>query len=295
MRPLSAAILGLVLTARLTAAEPAEVVKLWPGTAPGETKPVGPEKYLDSKPEQLQIKRLTNVDEPTISVYKPSKGKDTGCAVLVAPGGGYSILAIEHEGTMVCDWLNELGVTAVLLKYRVPVRPGQTPTNLAAVQDAQRAMSVVRHRAKDWGIDPKRVGMLGFSAGGNLTLWTCCHATREYKPVDAADEQPFRPDFAVPVYAGGMLDKGGALKPEFKITKETPPMCLVCATDDSGPAEASVQLYRALAAAKVPAELHLYASGGHGFGMNKVKHPCATWPARAGDWMQARGLLTAAK
>lgn len=294
MRPLSAGILGLLLAGSLSAAEPAAVVKLWPGKAPGETKDIGAERLQPNKPGDT-IKRLEKVSEPTIAVYKPSKEKDTGCAVVVAPGGGYSILAIEHEGTAVCDWLNELGVTAVLLKYRVPVRPGQTPTNLAAVQDAQRAMSIVRSRAREWGIDPHRVGMLGFSAGGNLTAWTCCHDRREYDAIDDADKEPYRPDFAVLIYPGGLLTKEGGRKPEFKLSKETPPMCFVHSSDDPVSAENSVEFYRGLLVMKVPAELHLYASGGHGYGINKVPHPCATWPARVGEWMQARGVLKGAK
>jgi acetyl esterase/lipase len=266
------------------------VVKLWPGKAPGETKEIGPEKYQENKPGDT-IKRLTNVSEPTISVYPAPKDKATGAAVLVAPGGGYSILAIEHEGTDVCTWLNAIGVTAVLLKYRVPVREGQEPRTLAAIQDAQRAMSLVRSRTTEWGIDPTRVGMLGFSAGGNLTAWTCCHDKREYAAADDADKQPFRPNFAVLVYPGGVVDKGGALRPEFAVTKDTPPMCFVHASNDNVSSENSVAMYLACKKAGVPAEMHLYAAGGHGFGMRKGPHPAATWPDRVGEWMTARGYL----
>ena len=290
MRCLSILALTLALTLSARAADPV-VVKLWPGKAPGEAKDMGPEKYQETKPGQADIKRLSNVSEPTISVYPAPKEKATGAAVLVAPGGGYSILAIEHEGTQVCEWLNSVGVTAVLLKYRVPQRGKQTPPNLAAVQDAQRAMSLVRSRAAEWGIDPNRVGMLGFSAGGSLTAWTCCHDKREYEPADDADKLPFKPSFAVLVYPGGVVDKGGALKPEFVVSRETPPMCFVHASNDPISSENSVALYVALKRAGVPAEMHLYAAGGHGFGMRKDPHPCATWPDRVGGWMQARGYL----
>lgn len=293
-RPVLFAVFALALALPAGAAEPAAVVKLWPGKAPGETADIGPEGLQPNKAGDT-IKRLEKVSEPTVAVYKPAKDKDTGCAVVVAPGGGYSILAIEHEGTAVCDWLNELGVTAVLLKYRVPNRPGLTPANKAAVQDAQRAVSIVRSRAKEWGIDPHRVGMLGFSAGGNLTAWSCCHPKREYDAVDAADKEPFKPDFAVLIYPGGVIDKGGALKPEFAVTKETPPMCFVHSTDDPVSVENSTALYLALKKAGVPAETHFYSSGGHGYGINKVPHPCASWPARVGDWMTARGVLTAGR
>jgi acetyl esterase/lipase len=290
--PLLAFALSLALALPLAAAEPTAVVKLWPGKAPGETKDLGPEKYSEPKKGQIEVKRLTNVSEPTVAVYPAPKDRATGAAVLVAPGGGYNILAIEHEGTMVCDWLNSLGVTAVLLKYRVPRRPMQTPDNLAAAQDAQRAMSLVRSRAAEWGIDPDRLGMLGFSAGGHLTACTCLFEKRLYEPVDKADELPFRPSFAVLVYPAYLVDKGGGLRPEYKVTKDTPPMCFVHASNDGVTSENSVQLYLALKQAKVPAEMHLYATGGHGFGMNKVPHPAATWPDRVADWMRGRGYLT---
>jgi acetyl esterase/lipase len=285
---------ALVLAGASSAAEPVAVVKLWPGKAPGETKDLPPEKLQENKPGDT-IKRLANVSDPTISVYLPAKDKATGSAVIVVPGGGYTILAIEHEGSDVCTWLNSLGVTAILLKYRVPQREKQSPPNLAAIQDGQRAVSVVRSKAAEWGIDPNRVGMLGFSAGGNLVAWTCCHDKREYEAVDKADELPFRPNFAVLVYPAYLVDTKGELKPEYKVTKDTPPMCFVHASNDPVTSENSVQLYAALVKAKVPAEMHLYSAGGHGFGMKKTEHPCSTWPDRVGDWMNARGLLTVKK
>ena len=293
LRPLSLLVFTLALSLPLSAAEPAAVVKLWPGKAPGEAKDVGPEKLTEPKAGQTDVKRLTNVADPTISIYPAPKEKATGAAVVVNPGGGYSILAIEHEGTDVCTWLNSIGVTAVLLKYRVPQREKQTPPNLAAVQDAQRAVSLVRSRAAEWGIDPNRIGMLGFSAGGNLAAWSISHDKREYEPVDKADEVSFKPNFAVLVYPGDLLDKGGSLKPEFQVTKDTPPTCFVHASDDNS--EQSVGLYVAMKKAGVPAEMHLYATGGHGFGMRKSPHPCASWPDRVGDWMNTRGLLTPKK
>lgn len=283
--------LTLVLPLSLKGAEPTAVVKLWPGKAPGETKDIGPAQFVEPKKGQAGVKRLTNVSEPTISLYPAPKDKNTGAAVVVAPGGGYSILAIEHEGTDVCTWLNSVGVNAVLLTYRVPKREMQKPDNLAAVQDAQRAMSLVRSKAAEWDIDPNRVGMLGFSAGGNLTAWSCCHDKREYEAVDPADKLPFRPNFAVLVYPGGLIDKGGELKAEFQVTKQSPPMCFVHASNDSS--ENSVALYLACKKAGVPAEMHLYAAGGHGFGMRKVPYPCVSWPDRVADWMKARGVLKA--
>ena len=292
---------GLVLALAFTltlSARGAElpVVKLWPGKAPGETKDIGPERYLEAKKGQTEVKRLTDVSEPTITVYAPPKDKANGTAVIVAPGGGYSILAIEHEGTQVCEWLNSLGVTGVLLKYRVPKRPMQMPENLAALQDAQRAVTLVRSRAAEWNINPDRVGLLGFSAGGNLTACGALTTKRMYDKVDAADEKfSHVPNFALLVYPAYLVDKGGSLKPEYEVTKDSPPMFFAHSSDDGVTSENSLELYRALKKAGVPAELHLYASGGHGYGMKKVPHPCATWPDRAADWMKSRGLLEAKK
>ncbi len=280
--------LAFALSAK--AAEPT-VVKLWPGKAPGETKDIGAEKYLDKK-NPNDVKRLTNVSEPTIAIYSPPKDKANGTAVIVAPGGAYSILAIEHEGTQVCEWLNSLGVTAVLLKYRVPKREMQSPDNLAMIQDAQRAVSLVRSKQSELGIDPKRVGMLGFSAGGNLTACTALAEKRMYENVDKTDEGfNCQPNFAVLVYPAYLVDKGGGLKPEYKVNKDSPPMFFAHSSDDPVTSENSVALYLALKKNNVPTELHLYASGGHGYGMKKTEHPCAKWPDRAADWMKARGLL----
>ncbi|MFM8272427.1 MAG: alpha/beta hydrolase [Gemmata sp.] len=282
----------LVLVAALSAraAEPVQV-KLWPGKAPGETKDIGPEKLVEPKKGQLEVKRVGSVSEPTFTVYAPPKDKANGTAVLVAPGGGYNILAIEHEGTQVCEWLNSLGVTAFLLKYRVPKREAQTPDNLAMVQDAQRALSLIRASGKGYGTDPARVGMLGFSAGGHLTVCAALTTKRLYDAVDKSDEQPHLPNFCVLVYPAYLTDKGGGLKPEFAVTKDSPPMFFAHSSDDPVTSEGSAVLYLALTKNKVPSELHLYETGKHGYGMNKIPHPCATWPARAGDWLKARGLL----
>jgi acetyl esterase/lipase len=300
MRCLSPALLVLgTLTgaARLPAADPptpAATLDLWPGKAPGETKERPPEGLLPAKPGQMAVARLGNVSKPQISVYLPDKQKAAGTAVVVAPGGGYSILAIEHEGTEVAQWLNSIGVAAVVLKYRVPRREKQTPDNLAQLQDAQRAVGLVRSRAKEWGFDPNRVGMLGFSAGGHLTASLSTNfAKRLYEPVDDADKLSCRPDFAVLVYPGGMTpkDRPTELKPELAVTTDTPPTFFAHASDDPVSSENSIAYYRALKKAGVPAELHLYATGGHGFGMRPGKGPASDWPKRCAEWMTARGLL----
>lgn len=281
---------ALLFPLPVQAAEPI-VLKLWPGKAPGEEKDIGPEMDTPPKGKQLPFKRLSNVSEPTITVYKPTRGGSTGTAVIVAPGGGYSILAIEHEGTEVCQWLNDLGVTAVLLKYRVPRRPGQNPANLAALQDAQRAVSLVRHHATDWGINPSRIGILGFSAGGNLAACVTLFDKRYYEPIDPADQRSTKPDFAVLVYPA-YLSENGQLKPEYLPSKGTPPIFMTGSSDDRVCNEGMPAFYQALLKQNIPVEMHLYASGGHGYGLRKSDNPCSTWPGRCADWLKHRGLLS---
>jgi acetyl esterase/lipase len=287
----------LVLTAGFAAgrahgADKPIALDVWPGTPPGETKATGQEKDTTGPEGGLvagkRVIRLTNVSKPTLTVYRPAKEKATGTAVVVCPGGGYHILAMDLEGTEVCHWLNELGVTAVLLKYRVPA-----PDRTGPLQDAQRAVSLVRARAKEWDVDPKRIGILGFSAGGHVAARTAIgFAKRAYEAVDKTDEASCRPDFAVLVYPAYLLNKKkDGLLADLPVTKETPPTFLAHAADDPVPAEGSVQLFLALRRAKVPAELHVYVSGGHGYGLRKTDRPCTTWPERCADWLRARGLL----
>lgn len=268
-----------------------ETLDLWSGSAPGEKGAIGEEKA--EKGPNDGILRITNVMKPTITIYRPERGKQTGTAIVICPGGGYNILAYDHEGEQVGQWLRSIGVTGVLLKYRVPRREG-TPKDQPppqALMDAQRALSLVRSKAADWGIDAKRIGILGFSAGGHLGAWAATNFDkRAYDPVDAADKVDCRPDFAVLVYPGGVFKKS-ALAPEIHVTSQTPPMFLAHAGDDRVTPENSVQLYLALKQAGVPAEMHIYASGGHGFGMRKSDKPCASWPQRCEDWMHSQGLL----
>src|SRR5262245_43076150 len=266
---------GAVCCARpVAAADKPLVVDLWPGQPPGEKGEIAAEKAEESR----GVKRITNVTRPTLTVFKPAKDADTGAAVVIAPGGAYSILAWDLEGEEVAAWLNSIGVTGVVLKYRVPRRPG-TPNDAAPPQaqmDAQRALSVVRGKAKDWGIDPKRVGMLGFSAGGHLTAWTSTNFDkRAYEPIDDADKESCRPDFTVLVYPAYLLAKGkDELAPEIRVSKDTPPTFFAHASDDPISADNSARMYLALKKAKVPAELHLYSAGGHGFGLRKSDKPC---------------------
>lgn len=297
MSRLRSALALLLLPAVAVAADP-PVLDLWPGAVPGEKGNVGPEQFAPDKPnEKPPLKRLTNVTKPTLTVYRPAADKDTGAAIIIAPGGGYSILAWEHEGTMVAEWLQKLGVTGVLLKYRVPRRPDapKDAPPVAALQDAQRAISLTRSKAAEWGIDPHRIGMLGFSAGGHLTAWAATNADRRsYPTVDVADSVSCRPDFAVLIYPGGMVDRTAKdrLAPEIRVSKDTPPCFLAVAVNDAGPLDSSVKMLQALKQAGVSAELHVFSSGGHGFGMRPADKPFAAWPQRCADWLKAEGHLT---
>ncbi len=285
---LFAALLQAPAPARESAAKPL-VIDLWPGKVPGETA----EPVEEPKPGEKGIRRITSVSRPTIIVSRPPQEKDTGAAVIVCPGGGYRILAAEHEGTDVAAWLTSIGMTAVLLKYRVPQRPGDGENRLP-LQDAQRALSVVRTRSAEWGVDPARIGLLGFSAGGHLTANASTNSDRRaYEPVDDADKASCRPDFAVLIYPGGVLDRQDKerLSAQIRITKDTPPSFLVVSGDDRGAAPGTLRLYQALRDAGVSAELHVYATGGHGYGMRKSEQPWAAWSLRCEEWMKSRGLL----
>jgi acetyl esterase/lipase len=275
-------------------ADKALTLDLWPGKAPGDAGDLGPEKVQLTKPGGWP-KSITNVSRPTISVHRPPSDKNTGVAVIVAPGGGYNNLAWDHEGEQVAQWLNSLGVTGILLKYRVPRRGETKGPPPQALMDAQRALSVVRSKAKEWQIDSKRIGMLGFSAGGHLTAWASTNFDRRaYEPVDDADKVSCRPDFAVLIYPGGVVGKGSKeLSPEIRVTKETPPPFFAHAGDDRVPSENSVLMYLALHKVGVPADLHIYASGGHGFGLRPTGQPCSTWPQRCADWLRAIHVLEA--
>jgi acetyl esterase/lipase len=271
---------------------------VWPGVAPGESANLPPEADTTTAKDHLiagrPAVRIGNVSAPTITVYKP-KGKNTGAAVVVFPGGGYRILAIDLEGTEVCDWLNSVGVTCVLLKYRVP-DSGPYPKSSVALQDAQRAMGLVRLHAAGWGIDPHRIGVLGFSAGGHLSAAISNHyAQRSYEPIDAADKLSCRPDFAVLVYPAYLtLEKQDfALNPYVHPTVDTPPTFIVQAEDDPVHVENAAVYFLALKNAKVPAELHIYAQGGHGYGLRRTELPVTSWPQAVETWLRTIKMVPA--
>lgn len=277
------------------------VLDVWPGKPPGETKTLPPEADQTKDSDKLiagrRIIKLGNVSTPQIAVYRPNKDKDTGAAVVICPGGGFNILAYDLEGTEVAAWLNSIGVTGIVLKYRVPARDPQQRW-LAAVQDAQRAMSLVRGKAREWGLDPQRIGILGFSAGGVTAAYTALFRdARQYAALDVVDAVSSRPDFALLIYSGGFVERGQTVLNSalpFAITKDAPPMFFVHAFDDHVPVQNALLLAAELKKADVPAELHIYDIGGHGYGLRPVAElPVTTWPARAADWLARRGLLQA--
>jgi acetyl esterase/lipase len=272
-------------------------VRLWPGPAPGDTGGLGAEADTTGPTDRLvagrPVVRTGNVADPTITLYRVPADRNTGAAVVVCPGGGYHILAMDLEGTEACDWLNSIGVNAVLLKYRVPKREGR-PQYAAPLQDAQRAVGLVRAHARDWGVDPARIGVLGFSAGGDLCATLCAHSgTRTYPRVDEADDASCRPDFQVLIYPAYLTKEGSsdALVPEVEVGASTPPTFLAMAQDDPVHVENVLVYAQALQRAKVPMELHVYPSGGHGYGLRPSQDYVTTWPRRAADWMRSRGII----
>lgn len=271
-------------------------IPLWPGVAPGAPTDAPPERDMTTAKDNLiagrPLIRLGNVSTPTLTVYRPT-GANSGAAVVVFPGGGYQILAIDLEGTEVCDWLNGIGVTCVLVKYRVP-NSGPFPASPAALQDAQRAMGLVRQHASEWGIDPARVGVLGFSAGGHLSAALSTHFdTRLYAPVDAADDMSCRPDFAVVVYPGylALPDQQMAPNAEITPTKQTPPTFIVQSQDDPVHVENATNYFLQLKRAGVATELHIYAEGGHGYGLRRTALPVTRWPDAVQGWLQTIRVL----
>lgn len=294
-------ILLLVLALRVVSPDPPKVIDLWPGAPPGDVGIAGEEKWLDlkvgGKPYEVggkPTKWRTNVSKPTITVYRAEKEKDTGVSMLICPGGGYHNLGWDVEGEEIAAWLNSIGITGILLKYRCPRRPGDEKgvPPIGPLKDAQRAVSLVRSRAAEWGIDPAKIGMVGFSAGGHLVGATAAnYEVRAYEPIDEVDKVSCRPDFAVMLYSGYFKVKDD-LSPTIRRAAGAPPMFLVHATDDTiSDAEHSVMMYRAMKQAGVPVELHVYATGGHGFGVRKVEHPCVTWTDRCVEWLRKHGML----
>ena len=282
-------------------------IRLWPGTPPDARAMPGPE-YASINPKSLiggkPVIAVSNVSQPTMTVYAPT-GKNTGASVVVFPGGGFQILAMDLEGTDACDWLTSKGITCVLLKYRVPsapydwkcdCRPHNRELSVPSLQDAQRTMRLVRSRAAQWHIDPHKIGVLGFSAGGYLVAEISTNFDRHlYAPVDAADKESARPDFAMPIYPGHLATDDDTFNANVRVSRETPPTFLVQAEDDYvDGVNQSLVYYTALKNARVPVEMHLYAHGGHAFGLRPTANPITRWPALAGTWLITIGMVPAA-
>ncbi|MDR3110449.1 MAG: alpha/beta hydrolase [Planctomycetaceae bacterium] len=308
MRTSNFLLISVALCSFLTAAEnihyqgaltmkPSAELKLWSGTAPGDKDGAVGAETADVGKEKLPIIRVGNVTVPSLSVYQPAPDKATGACVVIFPGGGYNILAYNHEGTEVAHWLNSIGVTAVVVKYRVPRRAG-LPKHLAPLQDSQRAIRLVRQNAEAWKIDTKKIGVLGFSAGAHLTLLAATNYDEKvYEPVDDADKLSAKPNFAVPIYLAYALGEGAdkkridvPLEDNIKITKETPPMFLSICDDDGVGSMGSVQLYMKLHEIGVPCELHVFVKGGHGYGM-RDGIPAAGWNRLCEDWLKQIGVV----
>jgi acetyl esterase/lipase len=274
-------------------AEPV-VMNLWPGKPPGDTKELPPEADQTKPEDKLiagrRIIKLGNVSTPQIAIYQPPKEKQTGTAVVICPGGGHHILAYDLEGTEVAEWLNGIGVNAIVLKYRVPFRDPEKRW-LAAVQDGQRAMSLVRQNADRWGL--KRIGILGFSAGGELAGLVSLFPQRQYEPLDDIDKVPNRPDFTVLIYAGNFVEKDtGKLRDYVTVTKEAPPMFFAHAFDDGVSVLNTLLLAAELKKAGVSAEVHAFATGGHGYGLRHVDgQPVTDWPKACEGWLKTMSLL----
>mgnify|MGYP000858251083 CR=1 FL=1 len=291
----SSALLAASLSSLICAADEPDVLNLWPGIPPGETEELPPEADKTKPTDKLiagrRIIRLGNVSTPQVAIYRPSKAKDTGAAIIIAPGGGHHILAYDLEGTEVAEWLNSIGVTAIVLKYRVP---GRDPKKrwFAAVQDTQRAMSLIRSKAREIGVKPNRIGLMGFSAGGQAAALTALFDNRTYRPIDEIDDVPFHPDFVALIYPGGLVPRGGDRLEEFvQVNRRTAPFFFAHANDDHASPLNSALLYVELKKAGSSAELHIYESGGHGYGLRETEKAVTTWPDRMQTWLEAQGLL----
>jgi acetyl esterase/lipase len=291
------AVVLILLTPFFVSAQNPTPIRLWPNGAPGETANGLAEKDntkpTDGRPGDRAVIRLTNVSDPTITIYSPKKENNTGAAVVVCPGGGYNILAMDIEGTEICDYLNSLGITAILLKYRVPAKQGQ-PRFQAPLQDAQRALGWVRYNAGKFGIDTSRIGIMGFSAGGHLSATASTnYSKRTYELIDDADKANCRPNFTVLVYPAYLTvkDEGDKISPELLINSNTPPTLLIQTEDDGVRVENSLFYYLALKKEKIPVEMHLYPTGGHGYGMRKTGTGIATWPRQMKEWFQTNQII----
>lgn len=269
-------------------------LEIWPGDLPAGSVEMAP-KVIAKLESELTQERIRFVDRATLTVYPAPRETANGCAVIICPGGGYNILAWPKEGLEVAEWFNSIGVTAFVLKYRVP-RRNQDRIHWEPMQDIQRAIRFVRHHADQWKIDPGRIGTLGFSAGGHLTVMSGVqYNTKSYDRVDEADDLSCRPDFICPIYAAYLGDKYNdrvaELGPLITVTKDTPPAFMAVTWDDSMRGAQSALLFARLREQGVPAELHAYAKGGHGYGMRPSDNPVSKWNEHLHAWLKSSGFL----
>jgi acetyl esterase/lipase len=260
-------------------------MNLWPTHPPGESANLGPEK--------LDGADIINISTPTLSVWHADARNNTGAALLIFPGGGFKKVVIKKEGEEIARWLSQIGITAILVKYRVPPAAAH-PKDFIAMQDAQRALCVVRAHAGDWHIDPNRIGVIGFSAGGRLVADVSTNFDKlSYAPVDEMDSQSTRPAVALAIYPGDLALKDGTdrIDPFVRPTKQTPPTFIVIAQNDINGSEHAVYYYLALNRAGVSAELHVFSEGSHGFALKPSTDPHSTWPTLAMNWMKYHGFL----
>ncbi len=281
-------VLSLWLIQPVTAAE---ILKLWPAQAPGKVSFTGKEKDINKPTDRLvggrKIIKLANVSSPEIHVFFPAEEKRNGSAIVICPGGGFNILAWDLEGTEVAEWLCGLGITGVVVKYRTPTRD-QKQNWLMPVQDTQRAVSLVRQHAAKWKLKQERIGVLGFSAGGMTAALTALSEERKYDVQDEVDENSCLPDIAVLIYPAYLVNKNEtALKDFIHVSNKSPRMFLVHAFNDPVTMQSSLKMMSALKKAGVASELHLYDTGGHGYGLRSEDSlPIASWPNRCEDWLR---------
>lgn len=269
-----------------------QTIKLFPEGIPGETTPMEEKESREgNRVAKETVLRITDVSEPTITIYEAPEELASGSAIVVCPGGGYNLLAYDLEGDEVCLWLNELGITAILLKYRVPRREGKEKHE-APLQDLQRAISYVRANADYLNIDANRIGVMGFSAGAHLAVMgSTAYESRSYPIVEKIDKHSCRPNFCMLVYPAYLDGDNFSLSPEIKVTSKTPPTLLIQTEDDQSYINSSLFYYYALKEAGVPAWMHLYSQGGHGYGLRDTGSVVNSWPDRAEDWFREIGVI----